>query len=201
MKKSSFAAGIAALTIAASMLNIYGTIPVYAQSPSTQITVEEARKLAIDHAGVEESSVIYKASDHEAGDGTRELEIDFYSGNTEFGYEIDAETGTIIEAKSELMDAEDYAEVKILKARENAVAESTDGMATGTVNDKTALEIAMKDAGVSKHSISSCSIFKVSDDDLGIMTYEVEFRVGNSDYSYEINPNTGEILAVSVDYC
>ncbi|MBQ8203207.1 MAG: PepSY domain-containing protein [Clostridia bacterium] len=55
-----------------------------------------------------------------------------------------------------------------------------------------ALDIALKEAGVTKDSISGLE--NHLDRENGVLVYEVEFRSGNTEYSFDINADTGEVV-------
>lgn len=55
-----------------------------------------------------------------------------------------------------------------------------------------ALNIALKQAGVTKDSIRNLEN-KLDRDD-GILVYEIDFESGNTEYSYDINAETGAII-------
>ena len=65
------------------------------------ITDEEAVAAALAHAGLTEDEAVYLELELEYDDGRYEYEIDFYAGNMEYGYKVDATDGTILEAESE----------------------------------------------------------------------------------------------------
>lgn len=88
---------------------------------------------------------------------------------------------------------------------ENGVSSFMDGvesdissmtsMLTGsstTISKEDALGIALKDAGATKDSITDYE--SELDYELGIMVYDIEFKSGDTEYSYEIHAESGEIL-------
>lgn len=62
------------------------------------ITAKDAKKAALDHAGLEESQVNGVDIDLDRDNGKLIYEVDFNSGNTEYDYDINAETGEVISA-------------------------------------------------------------------------------------------------------
>lgn len=62
------------------------------------ITAKEATAAALAHAGLEESQVSDIDVDLDRDNGTLIYEVDFNSGNTEYDYDINAETGEVISA-------------------------------------------------------------------------------------------------------
>ena len=65
------------------------------------------------------------------------------------------------------------------------------GSSTG-ISKEDALGIALKDAGVTKDSIKDYE--SELDYELGIMVYDIKFKSGDTEYSYEIHAENGEIL-------
>lgn len=62
------------------------------------ITAKQARDAALNHAGLDESQVSDVEIDLDRDNGKLIYEVDFNSGNTEYDYDIDAETGKVISA-------------------------------------------------------------------------------------------------------
>ena len=61
------------------------------------IGVDRAKSIALGHAGVSASSVSFSKAKLDDDDGRGVYEIEFYVGNTEYDYKIDAYSGGIIE--------------------------------------------------------------------------------------------------------
>lgn len=62
------------------------------------ITAADARDAALKHAGLDESQVRDIDVDLDRDNGKLIYEVDFNSGNTEYDYDVNAETGEIISA-------------------------------------------------------------------------------------------------------
>ena len=62
------------------------------------ITAKHAKETALRHAGLSESQVNNLDVDLDRENGKLIYEVDFNSGNTEYDYDIDAETGEVISA-------------------------------------------------------------------------------------------------------
>lgn len=62
------------------------------------ITAKYAKETALRHAGLSESQVNHLDVDLDRENGKLIYEVDFNSGNTEYDYDIDAETGEVISA-------------------------------------------------------------------------------------------------------
>ena len=82
-------------------------MPVLAQeaAPTDQLTVEDAKAIALKHAGKNAEEVVFSKAKLEKDDGRWTYEVEFHiAGLTEYEYEIDAVSGVILEAESERWD-------------------------------------------------------------------------------------------------
>ena len=66
------------------------------QSDPGDITVEQAKEIAVDKAGLSESDVIFTEATYEYDNGIRVFEIEFRYGQTEYSAEIRASNGEIL---------------------------------------------------------------------------------------------------------
>ena len=123
-------------------------------------------------------------------DGITIYEVEFYYNDNEYSYDIDSNNGMIRDADRDLMDPEDYREMEALMKNS---AGSPAGV-TGEIDEEKALEIALEHANVSASDISRKKVHPDYDDDYGREIYEVEFHVGQMEYNYDIDAETGEIL-------
>lgn len=68
-----------------------------ASDPAAYIGEEEARRAALEHAGLEESQIALERCVLELDGGRWEYDVEFYTGDyREYDYEIDACTGAVI---------------------------------------------------------------------------------------------------------
>ena len=114
-----------------------GTTTGSQTTTTKKITKAKAKSIALKHAGVSASKATFVKAKLDYEDGRRVYEIEFYSGNTEYDYEILASNGKIISFDK---DIENY---KI--PRKNTSSSTYIGKAK-------AKSIALKDAGVSASS-------------------------------------------------
>ncbi|MDE6314718.1 MAG: PepSY domain-containing protein [Lachnospiraceae bacterium] len=70
----------------------------------TYIGVDEAKKIAAEHAGVSQQEAVFEKVKLENDHGRNEYEIEFYLNGIEYEYTIDATDGTIIEYEAEYDD-------------------------------------------------------------------------------------------------
>lgn len=66
-----------------------------------KITLDEAKRIAFEDAGVKEEDVYGLETDIDLEGNRRYYEIDFKSGNYEYEYDIDAESGKILKKDKE----------------------------------------------------------------------------------------------------
>ena len=74
------------------------SVPALAAPSENLISKERAKKIALDHAGYEESEVRFVKAKLDRDDGRYEYEIEFRAdGNIEYDYSINAVNGKIVE--------------------------------------------------------------------------------------------------------
>lgn len=66
---------------------------------NSYISVDQAKKTALEHAGLSENQVKFSSAKLENEDGQFEYEIEFYKDLVEYEYEIDAVTGEIMKSE------------------------------------------------------------------------------------------------------
>lgn len=169
------------------------------------ISVEDAKQIALAHAKIAQSSVTFIKAELDTEDGRQVYDIEFYSGNTEYDYEIDAISGEIVSSD---MDIENYtipAQTAAQPAATQAApaaptqaatqpqpAAPTQAASSGISADR-AKQIALSHAGVSGASFTKVEL----DTDDGVRVYEIEFKVGNVEYDYDIDASSGAIISSS----
>ena len=80
------------------------TEPAATEAPKTtkaKLTKEEARDIALKHAGFKKSQVKWLEVEYDFDDGIPEYSVEFYADGWEYDYEIHAETGKILEHQKE----------------------------------------------------------------------------------------------------
>lgn len=153
-------------------------IPV--TSAASRIGVKKAKSIALKHAGLKASQVKFKKAKLDYDDGRAVYEVEFYKGNKEYDYEIDAKTGKILSYDHDIEDNESNKSSKV------------------KISSSKAKSIALKHAGLKESQVRG---LKVSlDDDDGKKVYEVEFHKGKYEYNYEISASTGKILDYEKEY-
>lgn len=155
-----------------------------AQSNNTvgDIGIEKAKEIAMSHAGVSAGSVSFVKAKIDTEDGVKVYDIEFYSGNAEYDYEINSATGAIVSFDQ---DIENY-EIPTQPAAPTQAASSV-------ISVDKAKQIALSHAGVSGASFKKVKL----DTDDGVRVYEIEFKVGNVEYDYDIDASSGAIISSS----
>lgn len=159
-------------------------------SAADYITAEKAKEVALNHAGVKAADAIFVKAGLDWDDGRVRYEVEFYSGNTEYDYEIDATSGSVL---SYDQDWDDFS----LKTTSSSGSGSTSTGSSidGLISQDKAVEIAKAQAP-SGATLVKCKL----DRDDGRYVYEVELRSGRTEYDFEINAVTGAIVDWDVDY-
>ena len=149
-----------------------------------KITADEAKRIALAHAKLVEKDVTFVKVEFE--DNNRyEYDVDFYSGNVEYDYEIDAVSGAILSADR---DIENY----VIPTQPSTTAANTQ---TSEILVERAKQIALSHAGVGSARFKKVKL----DYENGVKVYEIEFKVGNLEYEYDINVSNGAIISSSVE--
>lgn len=154
-----------------------------------QISLEDAKSAALADAGVSEADVIYTKEKSDYENGIMVYDIEFYVGNVEYEYEINAATG---EVYSRSVDTH-YDQTGHGHNGHNGHTTTSDSY-IGTDSAET---IALNHAGFSETEVSRLkSEFDIDD---GIAVYEVEFDKDGREYEYTINAIDGSIIEYDID--
>ena len=154
-----------------------------AGAPAMPIGTDKAMDIAAAAFGkASTAKMAYSEVDPELDESPAHYEVEIRSQTgEEFEYKVDAYTGAILESKRE---AADGTEVPVVQPSKPA--------ASGDIGYAKAKSVALNHAGVSEGKAYDMDI--ELDDEDGTLVYEVEFKSGNMEYSYEINAATGAIL-------
>ena len=146
-------------------------------SSTTGITLEEAEKAALEHAGVAEKDAVYVTAKPDYEDGRQVYDVEFFSGNTEYDYEIDAATGEVISFDHDI---------------ENYTPGGNSTSAEVNVDLETAKSTAFRTAGVEENSVTRLKTELEYDD--GQAVYQIEFVKDDMEYDFEISASDGSVL-------
>lgn len=141
---------------------------------------DAAQQAALSHAGFDADSVRISHVRLEFDDGCWQYDVEFYKDNTEYDYDIDALTGTILSCSHDT----DY---------HNRHHGSTDTTDTTMLTEDMAIQIALDYTGISEQDTEFLTA--VLDYDDGCAEYEVEWHVGRTEYECDVDAYTGEVLS------
>ena len=68
----------------------------------------KAKAIALQDAGLKEEDVTFVRCHMDMDDGRMEYEVEFFSGNTEYDYDIDAATGAVVDFDTDFNDFDDF---------------------------------------------------------------------------------------------
>ena len=154
-----------------------------AGAPAMPIGTDKATDIAAAAFGkASTAKMAYSEVDPELDESPAHYEVEIRSQTgEEFEYKVDAYTGAILESKREAADG-----------TEEPVVQPSNPAPSGDIGHAKAKSIALNHAGVSENKAYDMEI--ELDDEDGTLVYEVEFKSGGMEYSYEINAATGAIL-------
>ena len=154
-----------------------------AGAPAMPIGTDKAMDIAAAAFGkASTAKMAYSEVDPELDESPAHYEVEIRSQTgEEFEYKVDAYTGAILESKRKAADG-----------TEGPVVQPSKPAPTGDIGYAKAKSVALNHAGVSENKAYDMDI--ELDDEDGRLIYEVEFKSGNMEYSYEINAATGAIL-------
>ena len=194
-KKARIAVPVAA---AAVVVAAVGTVVAVNLTRPQAVTQEQARTIALEHAGVSAGEALSMQVSRDDG----AYEVDFRTAGRSYEYKV-GRSGQVLDysyestgtagspSAGESAGSQTSGEVdqQILQAQRT---ESASG-----ISQEEAEAIALEHAGVAE---ADASFYRVEQDrDDGRSVYEVEFTAGGTEYDYEIDSGTGEILSYGSD--
>lgn len=147
-------------------------------SEQQYIGTEAAKVAALNHAGLKSDEVNFVHAHLESDDGIWQYDIEFHKDTTEYDYDIDALTGEVLSFDH---DAEYYHHAQAANAGSEQITEEQ------------AKQLALQHAGVAEKDAQRLQIKFDYDDGRG--EYEVEWYVGRTEYSCDVDAVTGAILS------
>ena len=154
-----------------------------AGAPAMPIGMDAAAYAAEQYAGTSALDSVTAEVDSELDESPAHYEVELHTAWGEFEYLVDAYTGNVLSGQKDLLAT---APVGDATAKPSAPSGGTD------IGYAKAKSIALNHAGVSENKAYDMEI--ELDDEDGTLVYEVEFKFGGMEYSYEINAATGAIL-------
>ena len=148
---------------------------------ASAITQDQAKAIALEDAGVQESDAQFIRVQEDYDDGRAVYEIEFYANGTEYDYEIAKDSGAIVKCDYDI---------------ENYTPQSGAGNSGTIISLEQAQELAL--SRVSGATASNIRIHLDHDD--GRQIYEGEIYYNWTEYEFEIDASTGNFIEWSVDY-
>ena len=177
---------------------IVGVIAAATTVSAAGVTREDAQKKSLEAANVKEDQVIFKQADTDTDDGRQIFEVDFFvPGEMKYEFDIDANTGAILEQEIDLWEADDdmeYADLIKAAGTDVKAAETVEG----EISELQAKMIALKDSGFKADEVTFTRCRRDQDD--GTWQYEVELKLADgTEYDYEIKAADGTIMDKDID--
>ena len=154
---------------------------------SQEDSLDNAKAAALKDAGLSESDVTFKKTELDHSHGTQVYDIEFYTSDTKYDYEIDASNGTVLEKN-----------IEQFQSRTNPTDSTINNSSNDYIGVDRAKEIALNHAQLSESDVQFAKA-KLENDD-GEVEYEIEFYSGRTEYDYTIDAVSGNIIEYDVDY-
>ena len=154
-----------------------------AGAPAMPIGKDAAAYAAEQYAGTTALDSVTAEVDSELDESPAHYEVELHTAWGEFEYLVDAYTGKVLSGQKDLLAT---------APAEDGAAKPTAPSGGADIGHAKAKSIALNHAGVSENEAYDMEI--ELDDEDGTLIYEVEFKSGGMEYSYEINAATGAIL-------
>ncbi|MGT2865754.1 PepSY domain-containing protein [Streptococcus fryi] len=140
-----------------------------------ELTLEQAKKIAFEDAGVTEADVMNLAVEEDMDLMQKSFDISFDANNEEYSYKIDQSNGSILERKVEMAD----------------------GVVATSVDTSKAKEVALADAGLSESAVTNLRV-KQDNDDM-VVVFDVDFVHNGMEYHYVIDANSTNIIEKEIE--
>lgn len=187
MKKlfAGIGAGCAAAALAGMMaMNVF----------AAQITEEEVKTIALEHAQVDSSQVAYIFAKPDYDDGRLVYDVEFFTNDyKEYDYEISREDGSILSFD---FDAEYSFDREAYRNREGA-DRANRTRPEASITAEQAKETALKQAGLDASQVSYIEAHLDYDD--GRAVYEGKFFSGELEYEFDVDGTTGNLIDWDVE--
>lgn len=187
------------------------------QATTAQITVEQAKGIALKDAKLTDNSVTFTTAKLDQEESTLVYELEFYAENVEYEYEINAITGAIYSKSKEIQNEqkptaaaqqtaksdskENTAETKPnntnSRTNDTKSVVSKEQAAANRITLDAAKAKALADAGVTASSVTYTQAELDYDD--GVAVYDIEFYTSTHEYEYEINADSGKVHDKSIE--
>lgn len=189
---------IVAAVLVAGIGFLAGMIVKSSVASKAQLSADEAKQIALSSVGVSAEKASFTKAIFDEG----VYEVDFYTESNEYDFEVDANTGAIIEREvsprtlaSQLVTQPTEPAEQPTETAPQSVQSAAQSNDDDVIGVDSAKEIALNHANLSNASFTKAYL----DYDDGIRVYDIEFNAENKEYDYEINAHTGDIIEYDVD--
>ena len=171
------------IAVIAALAAVFGITAMSAYA--AQITEAQAKDIALKHAGVTAQQANFTKMKLNRDFGRSEYELEFFVGNVEYDYEIDAADGTVRKFSRETHAAAPF---------QNGGQPGQPGQ--GLIGEQKAIQIALSRVpGAKPEHVRELKL----DYDDGMQLYEGEIFYNFREYEFEINAVTGEVVGWEID--
>ena len=176
------------LLITAREPNLQGmTVSGHANS-SAYIGEEKAKASALDDADVNAEAATFTKAKLDYDEGRMVYEVEFYTADADYEYEIDALDGRVISHDKDFNHHE---------AAPEQTHDSSPIPQNATIGEEKAKSIALTHAKLSAADVTFINVHLNEEDSRSV--YDIEFCSKHTEYDYEIDAVTGAILSVDQD--
>ena len=181
----------------------------HAGKNDVRITSEEAKKISLSDAGEKADGVTFTKASLDDESGTPVYEVEFYTDEKEYDYEVNAQTGSIREKEITVHKKTRNTETDTAETRKasgdnadpekdkDTNKEDNKSKNIDVIGVEKAQEIALKDAGMKSSQVTFTK--SKLDTENGKDVYEIEFVRDGKEYEYEIDAFSGKILESNID--
>ncbi len=156
--------------------------PVSEDNGKGYISVEDAKQKALNDSGVKAEEAVFLKAYYDSDDMVPHYDVKFEANGYEYEYEVKASDGSVLEKDVD---------------KEEKTLNSTSASDEYISADK-AKSIAYDHAGIKAADVKF-SKAELDSDDL-IVHYDVEFVAGDFEYEYEINAESGKVIASDKEF-
>lgn len=148
--------------------------------PKNAISLEKAKEIALENAGVDKKDAVFVVEKQDIEDGVACYDIEFKTSDYEYEYEIDLNGNVLSFDKDPIQPQTETTNVQ---------TSVDDSQYIGVDNAK---KTALKDSNLSEKDV----VFTKAKLEMenGIYVYEIEFETSTTEFEYEINALTGKIV-------
>lgn len=163
---------------------------------AAQITEAQAKEIALKHAGVSAQQAYFTKMKLDRDLVRAEYELEFYVGNVEYDYEIDAADGTVRKFSRETHSHAPFTQGPPPQAQGQPGQQGQIPSAPQLIGEQKAIEIALaRVPGAQRRHVRKLKL----DYEHGMQIYEGEIFYNFREYEFEINAHTGEVVGWEID--